>query len=455
MNVSLKVQEIIEQTKNGTLGHVLNFRPKYQSLTPRCGAYLEMLHELSKTVDTQQQLKDAFKILTRETIDYLLEFVVNYCERKSYHHHCLYEVLYLISNTKKSATSKTFGYFIYYFYAALYDNIELGRSDIHVLAFIFISLNWTCINTSVKNFPANELKLFRDWNVMIKNRIDFSKISSYKLKSIRNMDCECTNFLQRCIHNKQINIIMNKDTRVAYFLYNNVECFGLLGNKNCVNTLANWTDFCSKPDLDAIIFAFGVFEFKKLSVNQILVCMASPFVREHLTHFVKGIRHDSDSVIICHRIKYWIVKYPQLIIKMNNNTNKYYSSLSSLIFLCYLIRNKNISIVEPFGNLFIWLDKYNLESLLKDAPINIPDCIWSRNSAFIAFQTIYTSLKLLDDYSIISLIAISLPVKHSGTLKSIIVYSRNIAKHNEYLIRIRQRTCQPKFVLPFYKIEKN
>ena len=294
--------------------------------------------------------------------------------------------------------------FMCYFYEALYFNIDVCRSDSHILAYIYIS---TMMEEFIKdyNLDASSYLFYTRRGLYKTIKSDAIKVNEktlhikkHTLKTRRFLKNDCKEFLESYVYGS-IGIITKKNP-ITTFLHNNSGSLGIFDN-NAHKLLLSRP--IKQMPIDTIYFAMSAFEYQGLSELQVSSCLISNYlflrIEEQIERFPDGLLE-----IVCDRINYWIAKYPNFIRYISDYPNEYCTAFWTTCYLCYLIGCSNNATLKLGGQMFQILSKDNFRFALDTLKSNHngwPDRLV--NKARVLCRA-FIRLKLADDYLFINII---------------------------------------------------
>lgn len=441
MDLSQKIIDVIKQSKNGTLRVVLN-KSGTKSLPASYKPFLMVLHKLRDLAPTETQLNASFKILDPDLIDYLLEFVVTYYEKRSVYCHVLsFPERFLPTLDKRHNNSSNF---LCYFYRSLYNCLDVCRSDIHLMAFIYFSFMASILSICPLLTDLTTQRDHKTWcNTLNNNFLSYGTINKHFeracLVSPRVLDGECKGVIKRYLcKNNEIIVTINI---FGSFIYNNDEFLGIFNKRKQYEILNSQTDSIGS---DALYFALSIFEYDKLNEYQILSCINSKTIYYVIKSQTIDRPLNRNCTIICDRITYWLQKYPLCNIIINN-LKVYKTATLVFCYLHYLARfGKTLGISPQIGSFF---NRDTFKIMFNDVIEDCRESNYPLGNTFAALINTYSSNKLMDDFLMMCIVYNKMHICTKDVISSTIVSLENAKK----TIRRRLIRTSNMFKLPSIK----
>lgn len=419
--------DIIEQGKNGTLSFTLT--DKLKTIPDEYHNYIAILCHLCEIVTTRDQIREAFSNLKPELFDYLLKFVIaSFEKQEAAELRYIHVFLPVGNNPNKHSEPKCDVIYLYYYFLAF--SIDVYRSDLHVLAHLYLAHlgEYLYFNSKSSNYTScsTTMKTFIEKNVQRKKRIE-----TCILVDSRHLSKECKKKIVREIYdNSEIitNDLLNNNL-LAKFCYNNESKLGVLKIEYHTKKLVNVEPLSGVLPLETIHFSLGEFQYCKLTMPQALLCIDSKYVSDILMR-----RHEEADVhrLIKNRINYWINIFPEFTEYLNSSIRfgVHYNAFLSLCIFWYKLKSKEKILIKPiFDRLFV---RDNLVKLLNNN-IFFSRCS-NQSDIFIMISILIDAFyptKLVDGDFILNVMYIKLNILYTKSTTEIALLreSNGIVRH--------------------------
>ena len=436
MNLPETFCNIIEQAINGTFKYkTTDF---LQKIPDAHRVFYKILNQLIHEATQVDQIRDIISSLEIRHVDFLLEHLVDYFEKKDSG-----ELLHIERHCNRHV-------FLYHFYVELFNRIDVKRSDIHFLANIYVTFLGDIYLFSGASVIAKDL--FADWSSKkrdeIKNNGELDKfLREYVLTKLRIVDPKLKHLLEKSLFmniaavnplscSKKLQNPCRKEPRrgepstpkILYCSRNfekpQQETIKMLQNKGATNIVPKKKTIrkiktsvndkstsqnsvggklLSNLPGKTIVKALSDDEYKELSVLQILAVLNSTYV---LNNLKKG---DDSNIFrsIITRTTYWVEKVPDISMNINKNIEVYCKAFLSLSYCWNFVRHGVFGVrpnrrVSAINTIFV---RDNLNYLLEHNIL--PNIKTNHNGGSqivkICYNTFSTN-KLVDDDFILNIL---------------------------------------------------
>lgn len=383
MNVSDEIKKVIEKIKSDDS----NIKPPGTDYHD----FYKILEEIILIMGNKAQCNDVLYALDVELIDYLLDFIVTYFEK-----------MYFLGSEYQQFISwlEATGYFcnLCSFYRQLYLKVDIERSSLHVLAFVYMMrLNKYVFERPGLSHMQSHIQNYNwTWLAKLEKNDQINKIiCNYILKIPRILNKDFKILLRNNVFNKSNGRSYYSDP-ILIFFFNNETNFLIFNEYDELLKSRNSISFCPRT----IAFGLRCFNYDQLNVLQITNCINSKYFIKCLTQnntifflSTRNIREYWDEKI-SFNLNYWISTFPEIINIINKNV---YNYRHAFIFLTYFsITNlchegTKLIITKLFNkNNLNFISKQNIFATIVeifDSPVKIN----------ILFIEEFTKLKVADD----------------------------------------------------------
>ena len=315
-NVSELISATMDKYSNYFMDKNSNyFIPSHNGVPP---VFIPCLKILKNVCDLLQNIEigaatTLFQDLPTKQLEFLLEFVVFYFEVGT-------DILKVFlrrmfpENNELSQLKRLF--------SILYKTIDIYRSDIHILAFLYLtylgpSQYFDILPINTLECPDETKKLY------IRKHI----LSSLKTRTISP---QCRGVIRTVGHNKSSDDFL-------IFCYNNNKSFDIFYQISLIDNILSHGDVANKiisvRTSKAVIESFL---YSQLNVYQLLACL-----NVNDEYFLVNTMYKTADAFIVNRIAKLVKKHPQLPSIINSNMHLYKRAF--VVFCCFLSSALNVA----------------------------------------------------------------------------------------------------------------